>query len=441
MRKARYLANFALILAASTAVMPVLAQAEPSLEAEFRNPPPEARPRVWWHWLNGNITNDGIAKDLAWMQRIGIGGVQTFDINFSTPTVVDQRLIYMTPPWKDAFRFAAHAADRLGLELTVAASPGWSETGGPWVKPEDGMKKLVWSVTDVADGAAFDGRLPAPPLATGPWQDLPLTPEPGADTHPAPQYYADVAVLAYPIPLIAPLPVPRITTENGAVLGAGKLSDGKFVDTVGLPRNADGGETSVLVTFDQPQTVRSLTLFSNGNTDRFNGATFSAVLEAKGTDNAWTGIAEFTPALVPSTISFSPATAAHFRLRLVPRENQSPIDAISAPGYAGVNYSQFLRARPLQLAELRLSGEPRVNRAEEKAGFDLARDYHTLDKGVDSAETGTSPGDVIDLTAKLRSDGTLDWQPPSGNWRIVRFGTSLIGKTNHPAPADRKSVV
>lgn len=437
LRKARYLANFALILAASTAVMPVLAQAEPSLEAEFRNPPPEARPRVWWHWLNGNITKDGIAKDLAWMKRIGIGGGQTFDINFSTPTVVDQRLIYMTPPWKDAFRFAAREADRLGLELTVAASPGWSETGGPWVKPEDGMKKLVWSVTDVAYGAAFGGRLSAPPFTTGPWQDLPLTPEPGAEAHPPPQYYADVAVLAYPISLIAPLSVPRMTTESGAVLDAARLSDGKYVETVSLPRNADGGEASVLVTFDQPQAVRSLNLFSNGNTDRFNGATFSAVLEVKGTGgDAWTRISEFTPALVPSTISFAPVIAAQFRLRFVPRENLSAIDAISAPGYAGVNYSQFLRARPLQFAELRLSGEPRINRAEEKAGFDVARDYQTLDKGVDGAETGISPSGVIDLTAKMRADGTVDWKPPRGNWRIVRFGTSLIGKTNHPAPAE-----
>jgi hypothetical protein len=32
---------------------------------QFRDPPAEARPRVWWHWMNGNITKDGIAKDIA----------------------------------------------------------------------------------------------------------------------------------------------------------------------------------------------------------------------------------------------------------------------------------------------------------------------------------------------------------------------------------------
>lgn len=89
----------------------------------------EARPRVWWHWMNGNVTEDGIAKGLAWMKRVGIGGLQNFDVDLETPQTVDKRLVYMTPEWKKAFRFAAAAAeaDRLGLELAIAASPGRAE--------------------------------------------------------------------------------------------------------------------------------------------------------------------------------------------------------------------------------------------------------------------------------------------------------------------------
>ena len=429
----------AVVLATCVAV-PVDAQTEkraaPTLEMAFRDPPLEARPRVWWHWLNGNVTKDGIAKDLAWMKRSGIGGVQTFDINFSTPTVVAQRLIYMTPPWKDAFRFATSEADRLGLELTVAASPGWSETGGPWVAPADGMKKLVWSVTDVSDGGGFDGKLAAPPATTGPLQDLPMTPEPGAEKQTPPQYYSDVAVLAYRVASSAVLPTPKITMADGTALDAAKLSDGRYVETVSLPKSSSGGETSVLLSFDQPQTVRSLNLFSNANTDMFNGAAYSATLEAKGPGDSWIGIADFTPSLVPSTVSFTAVTAVQFRLRMNARENQSPIDSISAPGYAGINYAQFLRARPIQIAELRLIAEPRVNRSEEKAGFAIARNYYALDGGLAGAEMGVAPSAVVDLTGKLRADGSLNWIPPRGNWRIVRFGASLIGKTNHPAPAE-----
>lgn len=142
------------------------------LRAEFRDPPSSARPRVWWHWLNGNVSKDGIAKDLAWMKRVGIGGLQNFDASIATPQIIAKRLVYMTTDWKDAFRFAASEADRLGLELAIATSPGWSETGGPWVKPEDGLKKLVWSETMVEGGKPFAGRLPAPPSITGPFQTL-----------------------------------------------------------------------------------------------------------------------------------------------------------------------------------------------------------------------------------------------------------------------------
>ena len=104
---------------------PVSIAASASLEDQFRDPPNSARPRVWWHWMNGNITKEGIAKDLAWMKRVGIGGMQNFDAGLATPQIVKERLPYMTPGWKDAFRFAASESDRLGLEMAIASSPGW----------------------------------------------------------------------------------------------------------------------------------------------------------------------------------------------------------------------------------------------------------------------------------------------------------------------------
>ena len=76
------------------------------LKQGFLAPPDSAKPRVWWHWMNGNITKEGIEADLRWMKRVGIGGMQNFDGALDTPQVVDKRLVYMTPEWKDAFRFA-----------------------------------------------------------------------------------------------------------------------------------------------------------------------------------------------------------------------------------------------------------------------------------------------------------------------------------------------
>ena len=142
------------------------------LEAGFVTPPESAKPRVWWHWMNGNITQEGIRKDLEWMHRVGIGGFQNFDAGLTTPQIVEKRLIFMTPEWKDAFQFTTKLADSLGMEMAIAASPGWSESGGPWVPPSEGMKKYVWSETTVEGGKLFSGVLPHPPVTSGAFQNL-----------------------------------------------------------------------------------------------------------------------------------------------------------------------------------------------------------------------------------------------------------------------------
>src|SRR4030088_3528938 len=144
------------------------------LEQGFQQPPDSAKPRVWWHWMNGNISKEGIELDLECMHRVGIGGFQNFDASLGTPKLVDKRLVYMTPEWKDAFLFTTKLADQLGLEEAIAGSPGWSESGGPWVKPSQGMKKVVWSETRVEGGTPFSGALAHPPTVTGPMQNIPI---------------------------------------------------------------------------------------------------------------------------------------------------------------------------------------------------------------------------------------------------------------------------
>jgi alpha-L-rhamnosidase len=148
----------------------------PDLEQGFRTPPDSAKPRVWWHWMNGNVTKEGITADLEWMKRVGIGGMQMFDGSLGVPQFTEKRLVWMTPDWKDAFRHTAAEADRLGLEMSMAASGGWSETAGPWVKPEQGMKKLVWSETRVHGPRNFTASLAHPPSINGKFQDMPAPP-------------------------------------------------------------------------------------------------------------------------------------------------------------------------------------------------------------------------------------------------------------------------
>lgn len=210
-----------------------MAQSTDALKKGFEDPPNGARPRVWWHWMNGNITKEGIKLDLDWMHRIGLGGFQVFDAALATPQVVKQRLVYMTPEWQDAFRYTTALADQYGFEEAIAGSPGWSETGGPWVPPSQGMKKYVWSKTEVEGGKPFTGTLPHPPSNTGAFQDIGvhdmLAPPPGSK--PLPEYYADAAVIAYRRPA-ADIPIeslhPKITSSGGSP-DVSMLSDGDLV--------------------------------------------------------------------------------------------------------------------------------------------------------------------------------------------------------------------
>ena len=130
---------------------------------------------------------------------------------------MDKRLVYMTPEWKDAFLLTTKLADQLGMEEAIAGSPGWSESGGPWVKPSQGMKKVVWSETRIEGGKPFPGALPHPPTVTGPLQNIPifdfLAMISGQPTAP-PTFYADTAVIAYR----APAGLPKIKNSSIATV-------------------------------------------------------------------------------------------------------------------------------------------------------------------------------------------------------------------------------
>ena len=220
------------------------AETSAELENGFLNPPESAKPRQWWHWMNGNITKEGIKADLDWMKRVGIGGFQNFDAAISTPQIVEKRLQYMTPEWKDAFLFTTKLADSLDLEMAIAGSPGWSESGGPWVTPAQAMKKLVWSEIRVEGGQPFMGTLPKPPTTIGAFQNIGKPGEismtgggPNFLSAPLPEFYSDAAVIAFRAPendvSLAEMK-PKVTSSGGK-FDLTTLTDGDLVKSALLP--------------------------------------------------------------------------------------------------------------------------------------------------------------------------------------------------------------
>ena len=231
-----------------------------ALRDGFRTPPSGARPRVWWHWLSGNVSREGITKDLEWMQRIGIAGAMMFDGDMGAPQIVPQRVTVLSKEWQSNLRFAAEEADRLGLEFSMAAAPGWSETGGPWVTPEMGMKKFVWSEMR-ARGERPVGKLPPLPDTPGPFQGIPRYDWGGKREPDGVHLSHDVAVLAFPVPNgDVPLSSLAPTVQvNGSAAHASQLVDGDVLEYLALPVPAPNAPTVVAFDFAAPTTMRALT--------------------------------------------------------------------------------------------------------------------------------------------------------------------------------------
>ena len=339
------------------------------------NPPEEARPRVWWHWMNGNITKDGIRKDLEWMKRVGIGGFHHFDAALDTTSVVKERLVYMSPKWKEAFHYAVQLADSLGMDMAIASCPGWSNTGGPWVKPEQAMKKLVWTTHAVKGNRKVSLKLP----------------HPDATTYPAKggkPWYQDICVVAMK------------NAEKGTAMSLIAEENRESSHVVfPIPSSYPGGIKALSINDGfyrsiwaaQPAPVSK---WLEGSDD---GKTYRRICDIPHGSVSW------------QTINIPPTTATYFRI--------------------------VYDKQPPRTPQIRLFTAARINHVEEKAGFATPSDMmdHPTMASLEDAVPLT---DVVDLTDKMGPDGKLTWNAPEGDWLILRFGYTLTGKENHPAPRE-----
>lgn len=400
----------------------------------FQDPGNAARPRVWWHWMNGNVTKDGIRKDLEWMHRSGIGGFHNFDAGLFTPQVVEKRLTFMTPEWKDAFKFATNLADSLGLEMAIAGSPGWSESGGPWVPAKDGMKKLVWREMQIIGGRSFTGVLPKPATTSGPFQNIQFTEDASAFTAnmvAPPEFYQDVAVIAYRLPAkdISLKELHPKVTSSGGNFTLTQLTDGDLAGTNLLPSDSNKGYAWIQFEFSHQQTIKAITVVGGGTRDPWGSMSPANSRSLEVSDD---GVNFKKVTVIPlggvaqQTITIQETTAKYFRVLF-----QNPPSPFSFDALIDDAIEKPKPPLGTGIAEIVLHPVTRINHVEEKAGF--AATYDVEKFPTPASDNAVVENDVIDLTGKMKADGTLNWTPPVGNWKIVRFGYSLTGKQNHPA--------
>lgn len=423
--------KFLLLLAGLATGASALAQ---DYSKDFQNPPQEARIRVWWHWMDSNISKDGIKKDLDWMKASGIGGVQQFDAGGTSlgggQTIV-KRLPYMQDEWKDAFRYAIRYADELGMEVAIASAPGWSSTGGPWVKPENAMKKLTWRTLTVTGNPKAKKpqviTLPEPFTTVGKFQNAgaagSLSTAP-ADVAP---WYKDVAVVAVRIPdaekTLAQLGA-SVTTSGGDFT-VSQLTDGDLANGAELLSNPSGTHAWIQYSFPEEVTVKALTLVGGPVRGQWasESPSYNNILQSSKDGVKWEDVCRIPSGSVAQQTIDTPVTSArYFRLCVA--------NPVADRTYAAFGYN-MPAPKGTAIHEFVLHTVTKVNHAEEKAGF--AAPHDLLDNPT--PETDAPVLETIDLTAQC-SGGVLTWNVPAGNWRIYRFGASLTGKQNHPAPPE-----
>ena len=404
-----------------------------TLQQNFQTPPNSAKPRVWWHWMNGNISKDGIQKDLDWMSRVGIGGFQNFDAALFTPVVVPKKIVFMTPEWKDAFKFTTELADKKGLEMAIAGSPGWSVTGGPWVEPKDAMKKYVFTETRIEGGKAFSGKLTQPADNLGKFQNAKLGAGglTGGFVGTQPSFYQDAAVIAYRISSNEKTLLslnPKVSSSSGN-FSLNSLTDSDLENAVALSPMEIGQDMWIQYEFDSPQTFKSMSIVGAIHTalEEFNGGPENRTLKVSDDGINFRDIVKISGSTVPqNTVSFAPATAKYWRITF------KTLPPMASP-FGGMFGGGGGTPKPdgVSVAEFVLYNTDRIDQLEDKAGFSPWKE-NTKTYVAQKADA-IATEDVLDLTSKMSADGTLNWNAPEGNWYVMRFGYSLTGRQNHPA--------
>ncbi len=362
--------------------------AEDPLRRDFANPPDAVRAESWWHWTSNYVTKAGITADLEAMKAVGMGGAHLFLAPFSnTP---DGPPI-LTPEWMELFRFASQEAKRLGLSLGIHNCPGWSSSGGPWIKPELSMQSLVWITVDVDGPGNRNFKMPKPLVREG--------------------FYRDIKILALPVPGSMPEPEISLSVPEG---NPALLVDNDVKTAIVLPVKQRESSCSVILKYPAPVSARFLALTFN---DRHLFARGEVAVQSDSGD--YRKVASFhfereNDLQGPKYIPLDEQTAATWRITFV------------YPGFPGWWYPQDLR-----LSEIKLLSSAMIENIEMRNS--AANRFAYAPPAPEKNNVGIDPAKILDITDKLGPDGFLEWQAPAGNWTILRLGHTASGKKNAPA--------
>lgn len=369
-----------IVIATLTCLIPKTIQAanESDIEKEaFLNPPRETRPWIFMWWYE-NVHKAAITEHLEELYDKGVGGVLVF-YHSGMPGVP-----FISEQWLDLYRHTVKECARIGLECSANVNSGWP-SGGSWIKPEKAAQRVASSETIIEGPSRFSGKLNDPPGISG--------------------TYLDQAVYAYP--LHEPVTVEPVITVSSNPDDMGNMLDGDY-NTYWQPA-ADDGNAWILVDFKKPQKVNYIYLERQGTAfleSSVDGITFQPVDTLYSVGDIYTNVFRSVPE----------HTARFFRLVLKKQQDET-VRMVSIGTENDVRRVALLNAKRGLMNPLTPIGTSNLRKEQ---AFPQEPLY------ASSGDVPVRLKDAIDLTGKMAADGTLDWNVPSGKWKVIRTGSATV---------------
>ena len=371
-------------------------------EKEFKTPPQSAKIHVWWHWLDGNITKEGITKDLEAMKDQGIVQATIYNVGFfgiKNPEIA--KVKFATDEWYAMFRWALQEANRLGITIGVPDGDGWN-SGGPWITPEMSMKQFVFTKTIISGGEKLSIKLKQP--------------------YALQNFYKDVAVVAYKTKASLnsfQAAKPKISLNN--VSDATAVMDGDPISAVKVVKG-----DFIQISSVKPLEFDKIALYPHKPFTWCNLDTYLSKYTLSISDDGekFTQIKDITVTGIRNStyVSVPKIKAKYVRLTLdkldVNDEYWFPFTITEFELLKDDEMATYTSNLPYILEKTNS-----INPTEEKYFYQASTDTVEILKSKD----------VVMLNEKLGSDGTLNWDAPEGKWAILRFGYTSTGKMNNPA--------
>lgn len=379
-----------------------------SLESGFITSPDSVQTSIYWYWISDHISVEGVANDLRAMKQAGINRAFIGNIGLSEGEAGRGKVKFQSEEWWKVLHSALKTATELGIDIGIFNSPGWSQSGGPWVKPQEAMRYLASTKTQVTGGQKVNVVLPRP---EGPFKE----------------HFQDVKVVAYPVIKgggILTSQNTKVTTQS-PLRNVNNILDGSMDSEIVFESSAENEkEAAIDFRSDAPFTLRGIKIYP-----KHSHIDCRAKIQVK-EGTGYRTLAEFTISRVnaqlnvgfdpfaPAVISVPATTSQDFRL-VVSRANSDS-----------------------GLKEIELSSTPLVERYPEKTFAKMFQsplpywqEYQWPVQPVADESLVVNPAKVMDISKFLSGD-QLSWNAPKGEWIVMRTGMYPTGVTNGPAGPD-----